>query len=100
MLVSLMLRCRSFDPRLALGVFFPLHVRVRMELDIKSGMPVPKGYMEWPHRHMAVGEYFEVLSKRVKMSSVYVANHRWGKRLGRKFICRREGDIVRVWRVA
>ena len=56
--------------------------------------------MSWPHKAMDVGEYFEVPAEKVSMSSVYVANHRWGKRLGRKFVCRKDGDVVRVWRVA
>lgn len=70
------------------------------KIDIKSGVPVPKGNMLWPHREMEVGEYFEVDGSKVSRTAVYVANHRWGKRLGRKFVARTENGFIRVWRTA
>ena len=91
---------QSLNPWHVLGGFFLLHVSLCMQIDIKTGVPIPRGHMSWPHKAMDVGEYFEVPAEKVSMSSVYVANHRWGKRLGRKFVCRKEGDVVRVWRVA
>jgi hypothetical protein len=46
---------------------------------------------------MEVGESFFVRDG--KLQIVCNANWRMGKKLGRKFIARREADGVRVWRV-
>jgi len=52
---------------------------------------------KYPFREMEVGDSFFIAENpKAVQSSAYVA----GKRLGRRFITRREGDGVRVWRVS
>lgn len=70
--------------------------------DIKNGMPVPTRSPRkvWPYEDMGVGEYFEVRLSEVKPGSLNVANWRAGKRLGRRFAYRVDGQVIRVWRVA
>jgi hypothetical protein len=40
-----------------------------------------------------------VADRKKTLQNVLNANYRAGKRLGRKFIARTEGDHIRVWRV-
>lgn len=68
--------------------------------EISKDVPVPPPIrrMNYPYEQLQVGESFWVAG--VSMQSLCNANRRQSKRLERKFICRREGDGVRVWRVA
>lgn len=67
---------------------------------ISKDVPVPPPIrrMNYPYEQLQVGESFWV--EGVSMQSLCNANRRQSKRLERKFICRREGEGVRVWRVA
>ena len=60
-------------------------------------MPAPRVRNNYPYEQLQVGESFWV--GELVMQKLCNANNRQGKRLGRKFICRREGAGVRVWRV-
>jgi len=52
----------------------------------------------YPYEEMEVGDSFVVpVEARAKVLN---ANYRAGKRLGRVFIARTEGDNIRVWRQA
>ena len=74
----------------------------RVTPDIKNGIPVPtRGARKvWPYEDMGVGEYFEVRLGEVKPRTMNVSNWRAGKRLGRRFVYRVDGQVIRVWRVA
>lgn len=67
---------------------------------ISKDVPVPPPIrrMNYPYEQLQVGESFWV--EGVTMQSLCNANRRQSKRLSRKFVCRREGEGVRVWRVA
>ncbi len=67
---------------------------------ISKDVPVPPPIrrMNYPYEQLQVGESFWV--EGVTMQSLCNANRRQSKRLSRKFVCRREGKGVRVWRVA
>ena len=60
-------------------------------------MPVVKKRNNYPYSDMRVGDSFKVTGK--KMNLMCTLNYRWSKRLSRKFICRNEGDGIRVWRI-
>ena len=60
-------------------------------------IPGPRPRLNYPYEQLQVGESFWV--GELVMQKLCNANNRQGKRLGRKFICRREGTGVRVWRV-
>lgn len=68
---------------------------------VREVVRVPlKTVYRYPHGEMEVGEWFEVpYGKPSDKQKVYNANFRAGKRLGRKFIARVEGEWIRVWRV-
>ena len=61
-------------------------------------LPQPMKRYNYPYEQLQVGESFWVPS--VKVQHMCNANRRQGKRLERKFVCRKEGEGVRVWRVA
>ena len=70
------------------------------EIGIESGVPAPKMRVvcAYPYEDMDVGDSFCVpLEARAKVLN---ANYRAGKRLGRVFTAKTEGDQVRVWRTA
>jgi hypothetical protein len=46
---------------------------------------------------LQVGESFLVTG--MKMQSLSNMNLRNGKSLGRRFVCRKEGDGIRIWRI-
>ena len=52
----------------------------------------------YPYGEMDVGDSFVVPAE--YRAKVLNANYRAGKRLGRKFVARSEGNSLRVWRVA
>lgn len=60
-------------------------------------LPTPRVVYAYPYEEMEVGDSFVVpTSARQKVLN---ANYRAGKRLGRVFQARTEGDVVRIWRV-
>jgi hypothetical protein len=68
------------------------------EIVMESGvqMPKPRVVYAYPYEEMDVGDSFCVpLEARAKVLN---ANYRAGKRLGRVFTAKTEGDQVRVWR--
>ena len=70
------------------------------EIGIEVGIPAPKMRVvyAYPYEEMEVGDSFCVpLDSRAKVLN---ANYRAGKRLGRVFTAKTEGDTVRVWRTA
>jgi hypothetical protein len=68
---------------------------VNVEINKDVPLPIPK--RRYPYGLMEVGESFLVQDG--KLQIVCNANYRAGKKLGRKFIARREERGVRVWRV-
>ena len=64
--------------------------------EIEKGVPLPAhGNARYPFRDMAVGDSF------VSDRNISAAVSEAGKRLGLKFICRKQPDgSFRVWRVA
>ena len=67
--------------------------------EITDAVPIPQPIKRhnYPYEQMQVGESFWVNG--ISMQSICNANRRQSKRLKRKFVCRGEGDGVRVWRV-
>jgi hypothetical protein len=68
------------------------------EIVMESGvqMPKPRVVYAYPYEDMDVGDSFVVpLEARAKVLN---ANYRAGKRLGRVFTAKTEGEQVRVWR--
>jgi hypothetical protein len=67
--------------------------------EIDKGVPLPdeKVRHNYPHEVLDVGESFHVPGGNMNILCNY--NRIRGKRLGRKFVCRREGDGIRVWRI-
>ena len=70
---------------------------VVIEREIGVGMPVPRVIYAYPYEEMEVGHSFTVPVK--DRQRVLNANYRAGKRLGRVFQARTEGDKLRVWRI-
>ena len=68
-----------------------------IEKEVGVGMPRPRVVYAYPYEEMEVGDSFVVpVSARGKVLN---ANYRAGKRLGRVFQARTEGDKLRVWRI-
>ena len=69
-----------------------------MGVIIDDAVPMPEVRVarRYPYEDMGVGQSFYV--EGVQMQVVLNGNWRAGKRLGRKYIARREGDGIRVWR--
>jgi hypothetical protein len=67
--------------------------------EITSAVPVPDGKVRhnYPYEDLQVGESFHVPGGNMNVLCNY--NRIRGKRMGRKFVCRREGDGIRVWRI-
>ena len=67
--------------------------------EITKSVPLPQPIKRhnYPYEQLQVGESFWVTG--ISMQSLCNANRRQSKRLARKFICRKEGEGVRVWRV-
>jgi hypothetical protein len=68
--------------------------------EISDNVPIPAPIKKhnFPYDELQVGESFWVAN--TPMPILCNCNRRQGKRLNRKFICRKEGEGVRVWRVA
>ena len=70
------------------------------EIALETGRPapIPRVVYAYPYEEMDVGDSFCVpLEARAKVLN---ANYRAGKRLGRVFTAKTDGDQVRVWRTA
>lgn len=67
-------------------------------VEIDKEIPLPEPRKKYPYGAMEVGESFLVSSSSLQV--VCNANYRAGKRLGKKFIARKEDSGVRVWRSA
>ena len=68
--------------------------------EISKDVPLPEPIKRhnYPYEDLQVGESFWVSG--ISMQSLCNSNRRKSKLLDRKFVCRKEGDGVRVWRVA
>jgi len=67
-------------------------------IEVEVGVPAPKARVvyAYPYEDMEVGDSFCVpLEARAKVLN---ANYRAGKRLGRVFTAKTDGNQVRVWR--
>lgn len=71
---------------------------VIMGIRVEKGVALPMARVDrkYPHEDMAVGDSFLIAN--VSMQVVLNANWRAGKRLGWKFVARKEGEGIRVWR--
>lgn len=69
-----------------------------MDIEINKDVPVPtaKSRNNYPYKTMQIGDSFLVTGRSLQV--VCNANWRNGKALGKKFIARRSGENVRVWR--
>lgn len=67
--------------------------------EIEANVPLPeeKSKHNYPYEQLQVGESFLVPGGNMNLLCNY--NNTRGKKLGMKFVCRKEGDGVRVWRV-
>lgn len=67
--------------------------------EITKAVPIPAPIKRhnYPYEQLQVGESFWVAG--VTMQALCNSNRRQSKRLDRKFVCRKEKDGVRVWRV-
>lgn len=66
-------------------------------IDISQDVPLPVMRRSYPYRVMQVGDSFFVDGGRLQI--VCNANYRASKRLGMKFIARKDSGGVRVWRL-
>ena len=67
------------------------------EIDKGIALPKEKVKHNYPHEELQVGESFLVQGGNMNVLCNY--NRIKGKRLDRQFVCRKEGDGIRVWRV-
>ncbi len=68
-----------------------------IELSRGVDLPEPRVVFAYPYGEMDVGDSFVVPAR--YRAKVLNANYRAGKRMGRKFVARSEGESLRVWRV-
>jgi hypothetical protein len=69
-----------------------------ISIEVTKDVPIPESKRRYPYVEMQVGDSFVVVGGRMQI--VCNANYRAGKRLGRRFIARREEGGVRVWRTS
>ena len=67
-------------------------------IEISKNIPVPdsKVKRQYPYKSMDVGDSFYV--EGVSLQVICNGNYRYGKKLGAKFIAKKENAGVRVWR--
>jgi len=67
--------------------------------EIDKDVPLPKEKVKhnYPHEQLQVGESFLVMGGNMNILCNY--NRIKGKKMDRQFVCRKEGDGIRVWRV-
>lgn len=64
---------------------------------IEKGVPIPESNAQYPWKEMEVGDSFTVpIEKKRRLES---ARYAWGKRYGKKFTVKAEGDKARIWRI-
>lgn len=70
--------------------------------EVTDSVPHPnggtKGVRKYPFDRMEVGQSFYVFPEPGTTPSI--AAYQYARRHGKKFSCRREGDGVRIWRIA
>lgn len=71
-----------------------------MEYKIEKGVPMPKLRNKYPFRQMEVGDSVYIPNSHAAASKSSYAAYDFQKRTGRKFISRKEGDGIRIWRIA
>ena len=71
--------------------------RVMIEIEKDIPLPAQKKRNTYPYKAMDIGESFLVNDG--KMQIVCNANYRASKAMNMKFIARKEGNGVRVWRI-
>jgi hypothetical protein len=64
---------------------------------VEKGVPLPVTRVKYPYETMEVDDSFIVYGKSLQV--VCNANYRIGKKLGMRFVARKCGDGIRVWRV-
>ena len=71
-----------------------------MTLAVDKGIPLPeeKKRNVYPYKQMDVGDSF--FAPGTKITVMCNLQYRMGKKTGMKFTARKEGDGVRVWRIA
>ena len=69
-----------------------------MDIKIESNIPLPKSRTsrKYPYENMAVNDSFFVTD--VTMPTLCNLNSRYGKRFNAKYVARKEGEGIRVWR--
>ena len=71
-----------------------------MEVKIEKGIPIPevrRNRQNWPFDELGLEDSFRIKGV---LGTARNQCSRYGKRLGRRFICRQDGDeFVRVWRI-
>ena len=71
---------------------------------IEKNIPIPDVHRGrgrqpiYPFAQMDVGDSFA--APVAKWNTIRTVSGQWAKRLGRQFVTRRDGDSIRVWRVA
>lgn len=74
------------------------------EYVIEKGVPTPpprhhgSGTIKYPFHEMEVGDSFHAPAEEAKRARLAATG--WGKRNGRKFVGRKNGDGIRIWRIA
>lgn len=94
-LLALLIASEYYDYK-EVGMLMTEYSGIRVE----NNIPIPEGKVSrrYPHEDMEVGDSFFIAG--VALQVVLNANWRAGKRYERKFIARKEGEGVRVWRTA
>lgn len=74
--------------------------RNKIAFTLTNKVPLPEktrgGPKRYPFDKMKVGDSFFAAITTVELAS---AAQYWGRKLGRKFTCRKEGTGARVWRI-
>lgn len=74
------------------------------EFKIEKGVPVPKsggqGIGKYPFNKMEVGDSVFFSGSKYSIGAVRTASLNWARYNGKKVMSRKEGDGVRIWRVA
>jgi len=67
--------------------------------EIQKDVPLPTKRVkhDYPYEQLEVGESFVVSG--VGMNSLCNLNRVKGRKYGRKFVCRKDGEGIRIWRV-
>ena len=70
-----------------------------MNIKIEKNVKIPRGTRgtKWPFVHMEVGDSGHFPNEKVN-GRAYRAAMSCGDRHGKKFVVRRDGDGIRVWR--